>query len=186
MPYIKQERRKVFEESIQRIVYCLGMGGPTTKNTVNDGVSVITYTTKLDEDAAKGELNYVIFSIIQRYIKEHGIKYSRCQDFIGGVLTCCQHELIRRILSPYEDECIKKNGDVLTAPEPPMSPGEEPLVVLRRLASKIGERTSENETKPWSSSAIMCNHANECPVNCTCDEDCYCKVEGCCRPKGKF
>lgn len=32
-----------------------------------------------------------------------------------------------------------------------------------------------------SRSAMMCNHANECPAVCPCDADCYCRVKGNCR-----
>jgi hypothetical protein len=28
-----------------------------------------------------------------------------------GVLRCCEHEFLRRLHDPYEDACIKKNGD---------------------------------------------------------------------------
>ena len=31
-----------------------------------------------------------------------------------------------------------------------------------------------------STSAIMCNHANECPAECDCNENCYCRVHGTC------
>ena len=30
-----------------------------------------------------------------------------------------------------------------------------------------------------STSAIMCNHANESPVFCDCSDDCYCKTHTC-------
>lgn len=40
-----------------------------------------------------------------------------------------------------------------------------------------------------STSAIMCNHANESPVFCDCSDDCYCKTHTCkkksVRPKPK-
>lgn len=39
------------------------------------------------------------------------------------------------------------------------------------------------EKSPISSSAIMCDHANECPVNCTCSDSCYCRVDGSCSGK---
>lgn len=36
------------------------------------------------------------------------------------------------------------------------------------------------EPKPSvSNSPIFCNHANECPVSCPCDVDCYCKQHTC-------
>jgi hypothetical protein len=27
--------------------------------------------------------------------------------------------------------------------------------------------------------AMSCNHANECPQSCPCDEDCYCRLHAC-------
>jgi hypothetical protein len=98
MPYIKTERRTAFEKAIQSIVDELGA-------FPGQGVDH-------DGDAAKGELNYVIYSIIKRYLEKHGMRYARAQNFIGGVLTCCQFELYRRLLAPYEDNAIFKNGDV--------------------------------------------------------------------------
>ena len=107
MPYIKQDRRGVFEPAIQLIVNHLGR----VRNS--DVVPVVNDAPYIDdENAAKGELNYVIYSIIKRYLDKHGMRYARAQDMIGGVLTCCQHELYRRLLGPYEDKAIDKNGDV--------------------------------------------------------------------------
>lgn len=97
MPYIKQKRRSVYEKSIQSIVKNLGMG----EREISD-----------QDNSAKGELNYVIYSIVKRYIEEKGLRYFRLNDFVGGVLTCCQLELYRRLASSYEDEAIIKNGDV--------------------------------------------------------------------------
>src|SRR5450432_746807 len=93
MPYINKDRRVVFESDIASIVEKLGAEG--------------------GDDAAKGELNFLIYSIVQRYLDKHGMRYARSQDFIGGVLTCCQLELYRRLLGPYEDVAIEKNGDVM-------------------------------------------------------------------------
>lgn len=28
-------------------------------------------------------------------------------------------------------------------------------------------------------SPVFCNHANECPLICPCDKDCYCKSHTC-------
>jgi hypothetical protein len=95
MPYIKSEKRKDFETEIQSIVDKLDK-------------------SEEGDNSAKGELNYIIYSIIKRYLDKKGMRYFRAQDFIGGVLTCCQMELYRRLLAPYEDNvAIKKNGDVL-------------------------------------------------------------------------
>jgi hypothetical protein len=97
MPYITKARREVFEKAIQEIVTNLG--------GVN---SIVT-----DDNAAKGELNYVIFSLVKRYLGDPDkLRYARAQDFIGGTLTSCQQELYRRIMGPLEDRAIAKNGDV--------------------------------------------------------------------------
>lgn len=35
-------------------------------------------------------------------------------------------------------------------------------------------------------SALYCNHANECPVQCDCTQDCYCRVEGSCVDRNRY
>lgn len=94
MPYIYESERTKYEESIKKIV---------------DEMIIVT---KHSTNAAKGHLNYVIFSIVKRYLDRSGMNYGNAQDFIGGVLSCCQMELYRRILAPYEDEKIEQLGDV--------------------------------------------------------------------------
>jgi len=91
MPYIPQKDRSQYESVIEQIVSGL---------------------VKADENDAKGHLNYIIFSVIKRYLQAKGMRYFRAQDFIGGVLTCCQMECYRRLLAPYEDNAMERNGDV--------------------------------------------------------------------------
>ena len=91
MPYIPQDQRTQYEQTIQDVVDKL---------------------LKLEDNDAKGHLNFVVYSIIKRYLEKRGMRYFRAQDFIGGVLTCCQMECYRRLLGPYEDQAIEKNGDV--------------------------------------------------------------------------
>ena len=90
-PYIPQPDRPQYEQAIADLVGKL---------------------TPLDDNDAKGHLNYVIYSIVKRYLEARGMRYFRAQDFIGGVLSCCQMECYRRLLAPYEDKAIEKNGDV--------------------------------------------------------------------------
>ena len=52
MPYIEEERRPFFEEAIQSVVNQLG------------GKDV-----NYNHDAAKGELNYVIYSVIKGFLR---------------------------------------------------------------------------------------------------------------------
>lgn len=39
--------------------------------------------------------------------------------------------------------------------------------------------------KGFSDNSIYCNHANEMPVQCPCDSDCYCRKHGNCGSKEK-
>lgn len=103
MPYISQEMRK---QLIQR-----------TPKTV-------------------GELNYLITKLVNDYLEESKVydkgmgrvmevRYHNYNEAIG-VLECAKLELYRRMVAPYEDEAIEKNGDVYTIrssstrPEPPL------------------------------------------------------------------
>ena len=105
MPYITQSRRSLYNRQIEHIVKHLGAevlnGCPTCE------------PPEVSDEKAKGDLNYIIFKTIKNYVEKEGMCYSRAQDFIGGVLTSCQLELYRRLLAPYEDPTIEKNGDVI-------------------------------------------------------------------------
>jgi hypothetical protein len=59
-----------------------------------------------------GELNYTIFKILQKYLEMKGTRYETLND-IMGVLNCLTQEFYRRIASPYEDEKIQENGDIM-------------------------------------------------------------------------
>lgn len=54
-----------------------------------------------------GNLNYFLFALAKKQCKS----YNDYKEFIGE-LECAKAEIIRRQLSPYEDEKIKENGDV--------------------------------------------------------------------------
>ena len=58
-----------------------------------------------------GELNFVLTSIVIRYLENHGLEYKTCNDIVGA-LENCRHEFQRRIQDPYEDKKIQDNGDV--------------------------------------------------------------------------
>ena len=71
----------------------------------------ISYQSKGSPQNA-GELNYFFTTVVQRYLKEHGINYQRINDCLGA-LEGCKLELYRRIATPYEDNKITDNGDVM-------------------------------------------------------------------------
>lgn len=58
-----------------------------------------------------GELNYVFTEIIYNYLERNGEKYQTYNDIVGA-LTCCQLELYRKKIAPYEDKKIESNGDI--------------------------------------------------------------------------
>ena len=58
-----------------------------------------------------GELNYVITSIILRYLAKYVISYARFNE-VMGVLESIKQELYRREVAPYEDKKIMDNGDI--------------------------------------------------------------------------
>lgn len=88
MPYIKPERRKELDDGVFRLATDLHGSG-------ND----------------KGDLNYVITSLIHYHLKHVGIRYSTLSD-ITGVLNDVKVEFERRIVAPYEDKKIAENGNI--------------------------------------------------------------------------
>lgn len=62
------------------------------------------------DDFHPGCINYFIFSFMKKWFELNRNYFTA--NTIEGVLSCVSKELYRRLFSEYEDECIKKNGDV--------------------------------------------------------------------------
>lgn len=90
MPYIAGKERADYEVEIK---------------------SIVDKLLSQDENNVVGHLNYIIFSILKRYVVARGIRYFRVNNLMG-MLECCKNEFYRRIIAPYEDGVIGKNGDV--------------------------------------------------------------------------
>jgi len=88
MPYIKQEKRKVFDEVLKELVRLL----------------------KEDEGSKHGNLNYCLTKLMLECLPED-YRYKDLQDMIG-MITSCSNEFYRRLVSKYENEKIRTNGDV--------------------------------------------------------------------------
>ena len=58
-----------------------------------------------------GELQYLIAVMIGEYLLNTEYRYQNMNDVMGS-LAGAQQEFYRRHVAGYEDECIKKNGDV--------------------------------------------------------------------------
>lgn len=60
---------------------------------------------------SKGELNYLITSLLIQYMIQHGLKYDSINDVLGAV-DGAGKEFYRRVAVPYENAKIDENGDV--------------------------------------------------------------------------
>ena len=88
MPYIIKEKRERFEPAVANLVALL----------------------QEDPENVAGNLNYVITTVLKRLIATNK-RYKTMNDLVGA-LECCKLELYRRVVGPYEDIAIKRNGDV--------------------------------------------------------------------------
>lgn len=61
-----------------------------------------------------GELNYVISTLLDGYIRSMTPSYATFNEVIGA-LECAKLELYRRLIAPYENNKIHENGDVFFA-----------------------------------------------------------------------
>jgi len=61
--------------------------------------------------ANAGELNYAITLLVRDYFNVRGGRYQQINDVLGA-LEGAKAEFYRRIVAPYEDTKIAKNGDV--------------------------------------------------------------------------
>jgi len=83
MPYILQANRERFQPALE----------------------------SLPDFASKGELEYVIFSIMRAYMSARNNKYSNLHDCTYAAMHCAD-EFRRRFLDKREDEAITENGDI--------------------------------------------------------------------------
>lgn len=84
MPYIKDEEKMTFQDTIHKLS---------------------TFITN------KGHLNYAISELVGILIVQTGVSYTNMSEKIDTVHDA-ETELRRRLLDPYEDIKIKENGDV--------------------------------------------------------------------------
>ncbi len=85
MPYVDEERKKKLDPLIA-------------------GLSL--------ETRAAGDLSYVITRLAQTQLKRLGNRSYINMATVVGVMVLTVFEFVRRVVNPYEDEKIKKNGDV--------------------------------------------------------------------------
>lgn len=61
--------------------------------------------------ANSGELNYLLTLFINEYLHQHGKHYATMNDVVGA-LDSTGKEFYRRVVAPYEDQAIERNGDM--------------------------------------------------------------------------
>lgn len=83
MPYIKDENRTEYYEMFK---WC-------------------------PEIKTKGELEFVVFKLMKKYMENKEYRYTILHDCVYGVVHSA-HEFERRFLDKREDEAIKENGDI--------------------------------------------------------------------------
>lgn len=89
MPYIPQNRRDIIDMDIDELVWSLR-----------------------DLDPTKGDLNYTVCRVVLGALKpESGWSYHSLSAAIGALKDAAV-EIERRMLGPYEDTCIERNGDL--------------------------------------------------------------------------
>jgi hypothetical protein len=90
MPYITQEERDQIDPKLQDLLMHMG---PLTP----------------------GQFVYIIYQIAQWQATEGGVRklpvnWTKCNEIMGNI-TCAGSEFYRRVVGPYEDTAIEKNGD---------------------------------------------------------------------------
>jgi len=73
-----------------------------------------SYIASKDTNNFAGAVNYINYVIIKKRVEFDGGTYRRYMQFAlwVGTMLCCILEVYRRLIAPYENEAIIKNGDV--------------------------------------------------------------------------
>ena len=58
-----------------------------------------------------GDLNFFLTIVIQSYVEAKGLSYSTINDVVGA-MEGAKAEFQRRVVAPYEDGAIARNGDL--------------------------------------------------------------------------
>ena len=66
---------------------------------------------KIKSIHSKGELEYLIYSLMGKYMSDKQFNYTNLHDCTYAAQHCCD-EFRRRFLDKREDEAMKENGDI--------------------------------------------------------------------------
>ena len=62
-----------------------------------------------------GQLTWTVQQALERYIDTQGLSYSTLAECLGA-LAGAEHDLVRRVLTPYEERKQRENGDAWANP----------------------------------------------------------------------
>jgi len=92
MPYVTQDSRKCIDSQLHDLI---------------EEARLV-----FEPDEMKGVANYLVTRLVLGLLKpEDGWRYSSLADVVG-TLEAAKLEVYRRLVAPYEDGAIDKNGDL--------------------------------------------------------------------------
>ncbi len=82
---------------------------PEIDNEINTLIKAVHKSTIIPADKHLGVVNYIISRVIMGILQPSN--YGEMASAVG-TLECVKLEMYRRLIGPYEDEAILKNGDI--------------------------------------------------------------------------
>jgi|GEM_PF-3030373 len=82
------------------------------KNQRSKYVTFSLYLETLDEIENKGDLEFLVFSLMKKYMKTREARYSTLHDCTYAIQHCSD-EFRRRYLDKRENDARESNGDIL-------------------------------------------------------------------------
>jgi len=127
MPYIKQEERDQIDPKLRDLLMHMG---PLTP----------------------GQFVYIIYQLAQWQATDGGVSnlpvnWTKCNEIMGNI-DCAGREFYRRVVAPYEDNAVSKNGDC-----EPLRENDKPYI---RWSNPRG-REWQNPNRQWHSPVPQVN-----------------------------
>lgn len=70
-----------------------------------------TEIDKLDEISSKGDLEFIVFYLMKKFMKTRQVRYATLHEVVYAVIHAGE-EYKRRFLDKREDEALFNNGDI--------------------------------------------------------------------------
>jgi len=71
----------------------------------------LTFFKQCPKFLSAGEINYIVTSLLHKYLKETGLSYNSINTVVG-ILECVKQEFYQRVAGPYELKKKSENGNV--------------------------------------------------------------------------